>query len=86
MDCSNCETQSDQKEYFKSIIKTNTGFTFNLTRQPFKKQNDLMNFIFYCSKSNHGCNAKCSILLDTKTNMADIYANREEHNHIDDDE
>ncbi len=85
MDCSNCENQKDQKEYFKSIIKSNTGFGFDLSRQPFKKQNDLMNFIFYCSKSNDGCKSKCSILLDLKANMADIYANNEEHNHIDDE-
>ncbi len=85
MDCSNCETLSDQKEYFKSIIKSNSGFTFHLTRQPFKKQNDLMNFMYHCSKSNDGCRSKCSILFDTKANLADIYANNDEHNHIDDE-
>ncbi len=80
VNCIDCKSSSDYRELFKKKITESLGHFWVLNQKP--RFEDKTHFLFYCSKrTRKGCNCKCSVILDSKTNKAFIYRSLDEHNH-----
>jgi hypothetical protein len=83
LDCSHFDNKNEIIEYFRKTITKYLGHWWYLRSTPYKNQfYEKTTFCFKCSKIDKTkCKVRCSVILNTHTNTADIYSNLEQHNH-----